>query len=1002
MFLNVIELMVNQPLFYSKLTLLKMKFFYSLFFSFLVVFNFSAQSFSDDFETYNSGDFLASVSTDWTTWSGTSGGTDDVQVTDVNARSGSNSIYFTSSSGSGGPQDVVLPFGGQYTTGNFVFECWMLVETGKDAYFNFQGDVNLGSSWTMHANFDAGSVTVDDGGANSATGSYPINTWFNFKMDIDLTSNSWELIIDGISAGSFSNSNNKLASIDLYPLNGCGFYVDDVAYNYTTGGGGSLTSLNMQQLGYLDLVSMHNSDLSDIWGWATGSNEYAIVGVNDGTSVVDISDPTNPIEVFYEPGMNSIWRDIKTYNGYAYITTEAQNGLLIIDLNTLPGNTNLSTYYYTGPSGNEWQSAHNLYIDENGICYIFGANRGNGGCIMLDLNSNPTNPTEIGEVDNWYVHDGVARGDTLYLAHITDGFFTIWDISNVSNMQMLGQQISPGAFCHNLWFSDDGDYVYTTDEISNGYIGEYNISDPTNMVEIDKIQSSPGTDVIPHNAHFINDYIVTSYYRDGVVIHDVSNKGNMIEIGNFDTSPNFTGDGFNGCWGVFPWLPSGNVIASDIEKGLYVLGVNYQRGCYLEGNITDVSNTAPINNATIEILGVSIFDQSSLVGDYATGFATSGTYDVVYSHPQYISDTAFGVVLSNGVITIQDIQLIPIQGFSLNVHANDLSSSVGIENTQVYIYNNDFTFNGQTDANGDVAFSNFYPGTYNIHVGLWGYVEYCSTNELIDGSNLNYVADLQLGYADLFNLDLGWTVSGNAPDGIWEIGEPEGTNYQGNQCNPDEDASDCGDLAYITGNAGGNAGSDDVDQAETILESPTISLSSSSAWIGSMELWWFNDGGNSSPNDTLVVSFVDGNNDQEVIATYFSAQSGMQWDVLNFSVPNNLDYSSLKLKLYTADWQADGGHLVEAGIDNFSIIEGVSIDEQLSSGVVVYPNPSNGEFYIDSKKDIVSYEVYDLAGKLVQYSNITSNSFHLEGKGVYLVVFKGEEMQTAPIRIIVY
>ena len=215
------------------------------------------------------------------------------------------------------------------------------------------------------------------------------------------------------------------------------------------------SQLNMQQIGYLDLVSMHNSDLSDIWGWSNGTNEYAIVGVNNGTSVVDVTDPANPVEVFFEPGMNSIWRDIKTYNGYAYVTTEEQNGLLIIDLNTLPGNTNLSTYYYTGPNGDEWESAHNLYIDENGICYIFGANRGNGGCIMLDLNTNPTNPTEIGEVDNWYVHDGVARGDTLYLAHISDGFFTMWDISNVSNMQMLGQQISPGAFCHNLWFSDD-------------------------------------------------------------------------------------------------------------------------------------------------------------------------------------------------------------------------------------------------------------------------------------------------------------------------------------------------------------------------------------------------------------------------------------------------------------------------------------------------------------------------------------------------------------------
>ena len=59
-------------------------------------------------------------------------------------------------------------------------------------------------------------------------------------------------------------------------------------------------------------------------------------------------------------------------------------------------------------------------------------------------------------------------------------------------------------------------------------------------------------DVIPHNSHFINDYIVTSYYRDGVTVHDVANKGNMVEVGNFDTSPSFSGDGFNGCWGVYP------------------------------------------------------------------------------------------------------------------------------------------------------------------------------------------------------------------------------------------------------------------------------------------------------------------------------------------------------------------------------------------------------------------------------------------------------------------
>ena len=90
--------------------------------------------------------------------------------------------------------------------------------------------------------------------------------------------------------------------------------------------------LNMSELGYLDLVSLHNSDASDIWGYVDGGgNEYALVGLNDGTSIVDVTDPANPFEVFFEPGMNSIWRDIKTWDNYAYVTTEEPQGLLIID-----------------------------------------------------------------------------------------------------------------------------------------------------------------------------------------------------------------------------------------------------------------------------------------------------------------------------------------------------------------------------------------------------------------------------------------------------------------------------------------------------------------------------------------------------------------------------------------------------------------------------------------------------------------------------------------------
>ena len=74
--------------------------------------------------------------------------------------------------------------------------------------------------------------------------------------------------------------------------------------------------------------------------------EYALVGARKGTSVVSLASPENPVEVFWEPGMESIWRDLKTWQNHAYITTEAENGLLIMDLSPLPGSNAIVTNYY--------------------------------------------------------------------------------------------------------------------------------------------------------------------------------------------------------------------------------------------------------------------------------------------------------------------------------------------------------------------------------------------------------------------------------------------------------------------------------------------------------------------------------------------------------------------------------------------------------------------------------------------------------------------------------
>ena len=179
-------------------------------------------------------------------------------------------------------------------------------------------------------------------------------------------------------------------------------------------------------------------------------------------------------------------------------------------------------------------------------------------------------------------------------------------------------------------------------------------------------------------------------------------------------------------------------------------------------------------------------------------------------------------------------------------------------------------------------------------------------------------------------------------------------------------------------------------------------ISSSGAAMVEMDIWWFNDGGNSSPNDTLSIYVNDGNQ-EELIGQYFSAQSGMQWVGSQFLVSGNVNWNNFKVKVVTADWQADGGHLVEAGIDNFRAFNVLSVNEASNfESVSIYPNPSNGEFYINTELQLDEYELYDLAGKLVKYSKMTSSTFSIKDKGVYLIVFRGNGVQSSPKKIIVY
>lgn len=197
----------------------------------------NSQTFSDNFDSYNAGDYIGVVNPTWTTWSGTTGGAEDAQVTAAQAASAPHSIYFSSTASGGGPQDVILPFTQDFNTGTFNYKKKMYVESGKGAYFNFQGTSTPGQIWSLNCQIDETGLLNIFEGTTFATTTITHDTWFELELNANLNTNEWELYIDGALISSFQINELQISSVDLFPVNASnsqsGFYIDDIEYTHT-------------------------------------------------------------------------------------------------------------------------------------------------------------------------------------------------------------------------------------------------------------------------------------------------------------------------------------------------------------------------------------------------------------------------------------------------------------------------------------------------------------------------------------------------------------------------------------------------------------------------------------------------------------------------------------------------------------------------------------------------------------------------------------------------
>lgn len=343
-------------------------------------------------------------------------------------------------------------------------------------------------------------------------------------------------------------------------------------------------SMNITKLSNWDDDSLPGhfyGTFNDLWGYVDGNDrEYAIMGSASYIHFFDVTDPTDPVLIDqFEGGAQTVWRDFKTYANRAYASSDnSGEGIHIFDLSDLP-NSVTKTNQVTDFFG----SAHNIFIDEpNGRLYAVGVN-GGVDIVVLDIATDPDDPALLASIplpNAGYIHDIYVRDNIAYASHGYGGLF-IWDFTNPTDPQYIASFASDNeGYNHSSWVTENGETLIFAEEVPTGLpMVTVDIRDmandniiPYNQEVQFPLLGPEYTDNTPHNPYIIGDYVYTSYYEDGVQIIDISDPTNPTLAGYYDTYPSNTEyNGYAGCWGVYPFLPSGNIIASDMSNGLFVL-----------------------------------------------------------------------------------------------------------------------------------------------------------------------------------------------------------------------------------------------------------------------------------------------------------------------------------------------------------------------------------------------------------------------------------------------
>jgi len=363
---------------------------------------------------------------------------------------------------------------------------------------------------------------------------------------------------------------------------------------------------NVDLLEFVPLAALGGATgANDVWGWTDGDSgrEFALIGLRTGTAFVEITDPEAAIYLGRLPSTgngDSTWRDIKVYQGHAFIVSDFNgcHGMQVFDLSQLLSVASPPVVFGESAHYSGIGSAHNLAINEaSGFAYLVGGSSSTGSCPGIDNCAGGLHIVDIQSPDaplfagcfsaDGYTHDAQCVSydgpDPDYLGHeiclsSNEDTLTIADVTNPGAATQISRTPYAGSgYTHQGWLTEDRHYFLIDDELDEADFGHNTYTYVWDVANLDQPQllghfTSP-TPAIDHNQYVKGSFVFQANYRSGLRILRLDDPASatLSQVGYFDIYPANDSANFNGAWSVYPYFPSGNVVVSGIEQGLFVL-----------------------------------------------------------------------------------------------------------------------------------------------------------------------------------------------------------------------------------------------------------------------------------------------------------------------------------------------------------------------------------------------------------------------------------------------